>query len=172
MHVQRWAHTLNDRDGGHCYCYTNSCPLGNEQTPLKVTENRSSAAAMSLVPLTPIRCSFPVFFIQPPPYLPEAYVLPVMSPTDSSSQSKHLFNQSYLSVLVLLFFIAVQLLKNSVQKRKSEIKTQTRKSPQQSPDLAHSVIERKPVSAPSFFWVTSEKGSPAVNTGGTKSTHS
>lgn len=96
MHVQRWAHTLNDRDGGHCYCYTNSCPLGNEQTPLKVTENRSSAAAMSLVPLSPIRCSFPVFFIQPPSYLPEAQVLPDVSPADSRSQSKYLCNQSSL----------------------------------------------------------------------------
>lgn len=150
MHVQRWAHTLNDRDGGHCYCYTNSFPLGNEQTPLKVTENRSSAAAVSLVPLSPIRCSFPVFFIQPPSYLPEAQVLPDVSPADSRSQSKYLCNQSSLCPCPT-FFIVVQLLENSVQKRKSEIKLQTCKSPQQSPDLAHSVIERKPVSAPSFF---------------------
>lgn len=109
MHVGCWAHMPNNRDGSHCYCYTNSCPLANEHTPLKVTENRSSAAAVALMPLTPIRCSFPVFFIQPPSYLPEAYVLPVMSPTDSRSQSKYLINQSSLSVLVLLFFIVVQL---------------------------------------------------------------
>lgn len=108
------GHTLNGRDGGHWYCYTNSCPLGSEpRAPLKVTEQEPAAAARPV----PRHSHFPFphsATILPPgsPCLPT-----IVSPTDSRNQSKYLSRQWCLSVLVLFFIIAVQLLEKCSKER-------------------------------------------------------